>query len=255
MKLHLVSLGCARNLVDSEQMLGKLTDAGWSITPDPGEADAIVVNTCSFIQPAADESIDVILEMAEFKRSGACRKLIVAGCLPERYGRDIAATLPEVDFFLGTGAFDNIVDAVQAPAPPPEAPGEDQDRCLLPHPETARVGKRGGARRSKRVLSVSHAAYLKIAEGCDRRCTYCIIPRLRGGHASRPLEEIASEADRLIRSGVKELSLVAQDSTAYGKDLSPPHTLARLLRRLSDPSDDIWIRVLYGHPDSIDDQT
>ncbi len=250
MKLHLVSLGCARNLVDSEQMLGRLTEAGWSISPGPGDADVIVVNTCSFIQPAADESIDVILEMARFKREGSCRKLIVAGCLPERYGRDIAATLPEVDFFLGTGAFDKIVEAVRAAPAPPGASEPEPERCLLPHPETARVG-RGG---EKRVLSDSHAAYLKIAEGCDRRCTYCIIPRLRGGHRSRPLEAIASEADRLIRSGVKELSLVAQDSTAYGKDLSPPVSLARLLRRLSDLSDDIWIRILYGHPRSIDDR-
>jgi len=242
LKLHLVSLGCARNLVDSELMLGRLMNAGWTITGDPGEADTIVVNTCSFIESAANESIDTILQMAGFKQTGACRRLIVAGCLPERYREKIIEALPEVDCFLGTGAFGEIVAAVKNSC--------SQTRCHLPDPDLQAVQ---GAD-DPRLLSTPHTAYLKIAEGCSRHCTYCIIPKLRGGQKSRRPEDIVSEARTLIAGGVKELTLVAQDTTAYGRDLNPETGLDRLLENLSPLSGDVWFRVLYGHPDSINEK-
>ena len=176
MKVHFVSLGCARNQVDSETMSGRLLGAGHTITQEAEEAEVIVVNTCSFIESAADESIDTILALSRLKENGTCRKIVVAGCLPERYQEDIAASLPEVDQFLGTGAFDSIVGAVEALQP--------IDKCLLPDPDAIGFHETDG----NRVLSQAHMAYLKIAEGCDRHCTYCIIPRLRGRQrdSSRP---------------------------------------------------------------------
>jgi ribosomal protein S12 methylthiotransferase len=240
-------LGCARNLVDSEEMLGRLKQAGWQICAEPEEAQAIVVNTCSFIRAAAEESIDTILELAKFKERGSCRCLIVAGCLPERYREELAVELPEVDYFLGTGAYDRIVDALAGrvtarrdPALPP--------RCLLPDPDTITAL----ASESGRVLTYSHTAYLKIAEGCSCHCTYCIIPKLRGKQKSRPAQDILREAETLLVSGVRELVLVAQDSTAYGRDRNNGTHLAELLEKLSDMAKDAWIRVLYGHPESID---
>ena len=239
MKLHLVSLGCARNLVDSEVMLGRLKHAGWSITEDPVEAETIVVNTCSFIESAVNESIDTILELAALKKKGSCRKLIVAGCLPERYREDIVGALPEVDMFLGTGAFDKIVQAVDGTL---ATPG-----CILPDPNLTLLQTHD----IPRAQSSAHMAYIKIAEGCDRHCTYCIIPTLRGRQKSRLPGSIAAEALRLIKTGVKELILVAQDTTAYGRDLHPPINLSLLLEELAGLSDQVWIRVLYGHPESI----
>lgn len=248
MKLHLTSLGCAKNQVDSEIMLGRLRQAGWTLTDDPEEAHTIVVNTCSFIEAAAQESIDTILELADYKKSGACRRLVVAGCLPERYREDIVKTMPEVDLFIGTGAFDQIVEAV----------GEAgrTHAAILPDPDRAADHDRD----CPRVLSTPHTAYLKIAEGCSRSCTYCIIPRLRGRHRSRPMEDVVAEARDLIASGVKELVLVAQDSTAFGSDMVPPRSLGRLVECLAGlyagkgaRTDTPWIRVLYGHPESIDD--
>jgi len=173
-KLHLVSLGCAKNQVDSEVMLGRLKQAGWTITNDPEEAQAIVVNTCSFIQTAAEESIDTIVELAEYKKTGTCRRLVVTGCLPERYREQIVQAIPEVDIFLGTGAFDQIVQAV----------GDDQvvRDAILPDPELTCLDQHSAAR----VLTAPHMAYLKIAEGCSNRCSYCIIPKLRGRHKSQP---------------------------------------------------------------------
>lgn len=240
MKLHLVSLGCARNLVDSEVMLGRIKLSGWGITEDPADAHTIVVNTCSFIEAAVNESIDTILELAKFKTSGKCRRLIVAGCLPERYRAEIIKALPEVDVFLGTGAYDKIIQAVD---------GTLQDRsCLLPDPNLARQ-QRGG---EPRLQSTAHMAYVKIAEGCDRRCTYCIIPVLRGRQRSRTQDSIISEARALIESGVKELVLIAQDTTAYGRDLNPPQDFGQLLKALATASGNIWLRALYGHPESIE---
>jgi ribosomal protein S12 methylthiotransferase len=242
MKLHLVSLGCARNLVDSEEMLGRLQAAGWSPTDDPAEAHVIVVNTCSFIEAAAEESIDTILEMARYKRRGVCRRLLVAGCLPERYREEIVATLPEVDGFIGTGAFDRIVEAVDAAG---IRPGKAE--CLLPDPDRIDVSAGQGLRR----LSTGPMAYLKIAEGCNRRCTYCVIPRLRGRQKSLPKDRLAAEAENLIASGVRELVLVAQETTAYGRDLLPPGDLGELLQTLAGIDKTVWIRTLYGHPVSI----
>ena len=239
MKIHLVSLGCARNLVDSETMTGRLLQAGHVMTEAPASAEVIIINTCSFIEPAINESIDTILELAKFKTTGACRRLIVTGCLPERFREEIAGELPEVDMFIGTGAFARIVEAV--------AGEKGSHACILPDPDAINLAEDG----EKRIRKPSHMAYLKIAEGCDRHCTYCIIPQLRGRQKSRLKTHIVSEAASLIASGVKELVLVAQDTTAYGKDLNVSYGLADLLQELSDLSQDTWIRLLYGHPESI----
>ncbi len=240
MKFHLVSLGCARNQVDSEMMLGRLNQSGWEHTQDPEEATAIIVNTCSFIESAANESIDTILALAQHKKSGACRRLIVTGCLPERYREDIATALPEVDFFLGTGAFDQIETVLTKTEPP--------GGCLLPDPG-ARVLEDA---LSHPVTTDASVAYLKIAEGCNSRCTYCIIPKLRGDHRSRLPADIVLEARHLISRGVAEIVLVAQDTTHYGHDLSPKTDLSHLLGELASLSGDVWIRFLYGHPEHFD---
>jgi len=241
MKLHLVSLGCAKNLIDSEVMLGRLVDAGWVLTDDPAEAEIIIVNTCSFIEPAVNESIDTILELAKFKETGICRHLVVTGCLPERFREEIVHALPEVDIFLGTGAFDRIVHAVNG--------SSDFSKCLLPDPNLLTMQ----GKEAHRVRSSSHIAYIKIAEGCSRHCTYCIIPGLRGKYRSRDHEDIIAEARSLVLSGVKELIIVAQDTTSYGKDLKTSVDLRGLLESISDISGDVWIRLMYGHPESIDE--
>jgi len=241
LKLHLISLGCARNLVDSEVMLGHLKKSGWAVVPEPEDADTIIINTCSFIESAADESIDTILEAAKLKKKGSLKRLIVAGCLPERYREEIIESLPEVDSFIGTGAFNEIEAAVKEE---PTLP-----RCHLPDPDL-QITADGG---SVRIREIPHAAYLKVAEGCSRTCTYCIIPRLRGRQKSRRLGDIVAEAEALISEGVRELTLVAQDTTSYGRDLSPRESLSRLLASLSDLSDAVWFRILYGHPESIDE--
>jgi ribosomal protein S12 methylthiotransferase len=257
MKLYLLSLGCARNLVDSEIMLGRIKRAGWSIVEEPEEAEVIVVNTCSFIEDAADESIEMILELAQYKQAGSCRRLVVAGCLPERYREEIVSQMPEVDAFLGTGAYDQIVAAVEG--------GHPSGGCLLPDPDLYPAQDKD----APRALSEPHMAYLKVAEGCSRHCTYCIIPKLRGKKRSRPPQEVIVEAQNLLDAGVKELVLVAQDTTSYGKDLLPTVNLSQLIESLaglsanltrqtgarvnSSAADHAWIRVLYGHPDSIDD--
>lgn len=241
MNIYLVSLGCARNLVDSEVMSGKLKSAGHCLIQDPEDADVIIVNTCSFIEAAANESIDAILELAACKKEGECRQLIVTGCLPQRYGEEIVSALPEVDIFLGTGAYDRILDAIEKK---PMMPA-----CMLPDPDMIVVDSAD----VPREITTGPAAYLKIAEGCSRHCTYCIIPRLRGRQKSRSISDIVAEAEKLAASGVRELTLVAQDTTAYGQDLPEAADLSMLLERLSRISDDIWIRCLYGHPESITD--
>jgi ribosomal protein S12 methylthiotransferase len=248
MKLYLESLGCARNQVDSEIMTGRLKKAGWTITQDPEEAETIVVNTCSFIEEAAQESIDVILELAEYKREGRCNRLVVTGCLPERYREEILHSLPEVDVLLGTGAFEQIARAAREP--------EYTHLCVLPDPDLTELQTRD----VPRDLTVPHVAYLKIAEGCSKACTYCIIPKLRGRQKSRPPEEIVAEAIGLIAGGVNELVLVAQDTTAYGNDLPARSSLSALMESLASiPIDNLnrktqpWFRVLYGHPESIED--
>jgi len=240
-KLHLVSLGCAKNLVDSEAMLGRLKKAGWIITQNPAEAETIIVNTCSFIEPAVNESIDTILELASLKKNGSLRCMIVAGCLPERFREEIINTLPEVDIFLGTGAYDKIVQAAEGSL--------NCSKCMLPDPNSIPLPDPD----APRVLSDSCAAYIKIAEGCSSSCTYCIIPKLRGKQRSRTPESIVSEARFLISAKVRELILVSQDTTNYGRDLGARYDLTILLERISELSGDVWIRVLYGHPASIND--
>lgn len=241
MKLYLISLGCAKNLVDSELMLGRLRQAGWAITQDPAEAEAIVVNTCSFIESAVDESIDTILEAAAYKKKGSCRRLIVAGCLPERYREKITGVLPEVDLFLGTGAYDQIASVL--------AEAKSGNRCLLPDPNE--IPLQGPD--EVRIASSPLLSYIKISEGCDRHCTYCIIPRLRGKQRSRRPEDVVAEARTLAAAGARELILVAQDSTAYGRDLKPPTDFGRLLAGVAAAAESAWIRFLYGHPQSLDE--
>jgi ribosomal protein S12 methylthiotransferase len=242
MKVHFASLGCPRNLVDTEIMLGRLLEAGHTIISGESEADCVVVNTCSFIEPAAVESIDIILEMGKWKQQSETRRLIVVGCLPQRYGMDLVKAMPEVDVFLGTGAFDRIVGAAEGSL--------NGKRVLLPHP--GRIPVRDLSLPRFRTTSF-HTAYLKIAEGCSDRCTYCIIPKLRGPHRSRPMAEVLTEASFLVESGVRELVLVAQNTMAYGKDLGPDHGLEDLLEGLTHISGLGWVRVLYGHPDYVTD--
>jgi ribosomal protein S12 methylthiotransferase len=242
MNVHFVSLGCPRNLVDTEIMLGQLLEKGHTIVSQTSEADCVVVNTCGFTRPATDESIDAILEMANWKTKAEGRRLIVAGCLPERYRDDLVASLPEVDAFLGTGAFHRIVAMVDDFVP--------ENRILLPPPVARPIS---GENLPRLQTTPRHSAYLKIAEGCSGRCTYCIIPKLRGPHRSRPMEEIVSEAKILAEAGAKELILVAQNSTAYACDLNRGYGLEHLLTELAKISRLAWIRILYGHPDYITD--
>jgi ribosomal protein S12 methylthiotransferase len=240
-KIYLVSLGCAKNKVDSEMMLGQLKMDGWQITKHPDQAQTIVVNTCSFIEAAIDESIETILSLANYKKHGKCRRLIVAGCLPERFREELGRELPEVDYFLGTGGFDQIAATATA--------GHAVKRIQLPDPEMLEVPADG----LYRVRSEGPMAYLKIAEGCHRRCTYCVIPRLRGKQKSRSIESLVAEAKRLVAAGTKELVLIAQESSAYAAEGKKEGQLTQLLERIAVLNAATWIRVLYLHPASVDD--
>ena len=249
MRIYLESLGCSRNQVDSEIMLGRLKAAGHEITHDPGLALAIIVNTCGFISTASQEAVDVILEMAEFKKTGACKRLIVTGCLVQRYkdDPDLIDSLPEVDAFLGTAACDCIVDAVEGEK------GASFSR--FPDPDSRPVD----IPVENRDLLNDTTAYIKVSEGCRRHCTYCIIPKLRGGQRSRPIDRICEEATTLADQGVKEIILTAENTTDYGLDLDEKdgllgfHTVlektAKSLVR-KDPS--VWLRFLYTHPKTLD---
>ena len=243
MDVHIINLGCARNQVDSEIMAGRLAQAGHVMVEDPDAAEAIVINTCCFIEDAANESIDTILAAAACKETGRCRRLIVAGCLPERYREAVREALPEADLFLGTGAYDQIVASLEAAATGPAA-------CLLPDPDDLAPQTADTPRRR----SPGPMAYLKIAEGCDRHCTFCIIPRLRGRQKSRPLDAVVAEARTLFRAGVQEVVLVGQETTRYGRDRSAGETLAALLRELSAVAGRRWVRFMYGHPESLSDE-
>jgi ribosomal protein S12 methylthiotransferase len=238
LSVYIETLGCARNQVDSEVMAAALGRAGWRLCDDPGDAEVIVVNTCSFIESATDESIDTILALAAYKTQGRCRRLIVSGCLPERYREETAKALPEVDQFLGTGAYDQVVAAVSGAVA--------QGACLLPDPDGIDIQAPALRRPFAR-----HAAYLKIAEGCSRHCTFCIIPKLRGRQKSRLPEAVIEEARALTADGVREITLVAQETTAYGRDLAGRTTLADLMRNLADVGDHVWYRFLYGHPQTM----
>ncbi len=238
-KIYIETLGCARNQVDSEQMMGRLVESGWQLTQAPDEANVIVVNTCSFIEKAADESIDTILAMVEYKKSGNCQRLIVTGCLPERYRSQTSTALAEVDIFLGTGAYDQIISAAEGVL--------KRGTCVLPDPDKINLTDHD----RYRILGTSPSMYLKIAEGCNRNCTYCVIPKLRGRQKSRTPEDILAEAEKMIQQGAKELVLVAQESSYYGLDRSNGSDLASLLQKMASLSKQIWIRVLYGHPQSM----
>lgn len=242
MKILFISLGCDKNLVDTEVMLGMLASRGYEMTNDEQEADIIVINTCCFIHDAKEESIQNILEMAEYKKNGSAKALIVTGCMAERYRQEILDEIPEVDEVLGTTAYDRILDAVDAAlAGQHEVMTADLD--ALPLAETKRLVTTGG-----------HFAYLKIAEGCDKHCTYCIIPKIRGNFRSVPMERLLKEAQDLAEQGVKELILVAQETTLYGKDLYGEKSLPKLLRELCKISGIRWIRILYCYPEEITDE-
>lgn len=237
MKIGVVSLGCPKNLVDSEVMMGYLRERGHELTSDPGEADVIVVNTCSFIHPAQQESVDTILEMAEYKRTGRLKRLVVAGCLVERFGGEIQRELPEVDAIIGVNEIERIVEACE---------GRSWDgRPAQPYLYSEA---------SPRVLATpSHYAYVKIAEGCDHTCSFCIIPKIRGPFRSRTPESIQREVAALFARGIQEINLVGQDTTSYGEDLGLRDGLAYLLERLArlPGAEGRWIRFLYAYPNRI----
>lgn len=242
MNILFISLGCDKNLVDSEVMLGLLDKKGYQIVDSEEDADIIVVNTCCFIHDAKEESIQTILEMAEYKKEGKLKALIVTGCLAQRYQQEIIDEIPEVDAVLGTTSYDHIVEAVEeALAGNGYVVLEDVD--ALPDVKEKRLVTTGG-----------HYAYMKIAEGCDKHCTYCIIPKLRGNYRSVPMEKLLAEAKDLADQGVKELILVAQETTVYGKDLYGEKSLHKLLRELCKISGIQWIRILYCYPEEIYDE-
>ena len=242
MNILFISLGCDKNLVDSEVMLGLLDKKGYQIVDSEEDADIIVVNTCCFIHDAKEESIQTILEMAEYKKEGKLKALIVTGCLAQRYQQEIIDEIPEVDAVLGTTSYDHIVEAVEeALAGKAHVVLEDVD--ALPDVKEKRLVTTGG-----------HYAYMKIAEGCDKHCTYCIIPKLRGNYRSVPMEKLLAEAKDLADQGVKELILVAQETTVYGKDLYGEKSLHKLLRELCKISGIQWIRILYCYPEEIYDE-
>ena len=242
MKIMFVSLGCDKNLSDSEKMLGRLSKAGYSFTDDEREAEVIIVNTCCFIGDAKEESIQTILEMAEQKKSGKCRALLAAGCLAQRYQEEFLQELPEVDGILGTNSYDGIVAAVEA-ALAGKHVVDMKPLHGLPEEGEERVVTTGG-----------HYAFLKIAEGCDKHCTYCIIPKVRGNYRSVPMEELLREAESLAKKGVKELILVAQETTLYGVDLYGEKRLPKLLEKLAGIPGIYWIRLQYCYPEEITDE-
>jgi ribosomal protein S12 methylthiotransferase len=235
-KVGFISLGCPKNLVDSEVMMGILAREGYELTPRADDAEILVVNTCSFIEPAQKESVDAILEMAEHKKFGSAKKLIVAGCLVERYRDQILQQIPEVDAVVGTGEVERIIEAVEGdlkvlPAQPP---------AFLYHDLTPRI-----------ITTPKHQAYIKIAEGCDHPCTFCIIPQLRGAFRSRRFESVVREAENLAAAGAREVTLIGQDTTSYGEDLGLRDGLAQLLERLAQVDDLLWVRFLYAYPNRV----
>lgn len=243
MKLLFISLGCDKNLVDSEMMLGMLSERGYTITNEEREADVIVINTCCFIHDAKEESIQTILEMAQLKRTGNLKALVVAGCLSERYKEEFRKELTEVDAILGTTSFDKIVEAVDLAL---EGQSEELFESIDYLPDTSSV---------KRLITTgNYLAYLKIAEGCDKHCTYCIIPSIRGKYRSVPMEHLLTEAKQLVENGAKELVLVAQETTLYGMDRYGKKCLPELLKKLAQIQGIEWIRLLYCYPEEITDE-
>ena len=242
MKILFISLGCDKNLADSEEMLGLLTAGGHEITDDDTQADAIVINTCCFIKDAKEESVETILEMAEYKKTGSCHALVVTGCMAQRYQKEIIQEVPEVDAVLGTTSYGDIVKALEE-AVAGNHFEEFRDIDYLPDTGSKRVLTTGG-----------HFGYLKIAEGCDKHCTYCIIPKLRGKFRSVPMERLIAQAEDMAEQGVKELILVAQETTVYGKDLYGKKSLHILLKKLCEIRGIRWIRILYCYPEEIYDE-
>ncbi|HEY1266421.1 MAG TPA: 30S ribosomal protein S12 methylthiotransferase RimO [Candidatus Binatia bacterium] len=238
-KINIVSLGCARNLVDSEVMAGILRRSDYEVVPETAGADIVLVNTCSFIDAAKEESVDTILEIARLKKEGSLKTLVVAGCLPQRYAGELARELPEVDLFIGTGEVPNIAGILKE---------RRQKRVFVGLPsylydhETPRIRS-----------TASHTAFVKASEGCDHKCAFCIIPQLRGPHRSRPIASIVSEAEALARDGVKEINLIAQDLTAYGRERRDGTTLYGLLKELDRVDGIEWVRLLYAYPNFLDD--
>ncbi|OKZ93424.1 MAG: ribosomal protein S12 methylthiotransferase RimO [Coprococcus sp. CAG:131_42_139] len=238
MKVLLISLGCDKNLVDSEVMLGLLNKAGHQLTNDETEADVVVVNTCAFISDAKEESINTIIEMGELKKTGKLKKLIVAGCLSQRYKDEIMKELPEIDVIIGATNYDKIVEAI----------GTDEESIIddinyTPRPIAERI-----------VTTNASMAYFKIAEGCNKLCTYCIIPHIRGRYRSMPMDSLIASAEKLASDGIKELVLVAQETTLYGVDLYGEKKLPELLTKLSEIEGIEWIRLLYCYPEEITDE-
>lgn len=236
--IHLVSLGCPKNRVDSEVMLGVAMDRGYLHVDDPEDADVIVVNTCGFIDPAKKESVDTILEMADFRADGRCDKLVVAGCLSQRHPDEMARELPEVDHFLGSSDMLKLGDVLRGGA----------ERVLVGQPADWVIA----AENPRAVSSRPGSAYLKIAEGCNRKCAFCVIPSLRGKQRSRSIDDVVREAERLVASGVKELNLISQDTVSYGRD-TKQGGLAQLVERVADVEGVHWVRLFYLYPEKLDD--
>lgn len=240
-KVGMISLGCPKNQVDAEVMLGILTQSGYEIVSRSEDADIIVVNTCGFIDPAKEESIDTILEQVKYKQKGSCRQLIVTGCLAERYKQELIDEIPEIDAVIGTGNYNNIVNVIESSERGLKAFWDGNIDCSLEYSYP------------RMLTTPSHTAYLKIAEGCDNHCAYCIIPQLRGKYRSRNINSLINEANALVKNGVKELILIAQDITRYGQDLGGKLSLVNLLQHLCDIPDLKWIRLMYCYPDRISD--
>ncbi len=245
-KVGFVSLGCAKNLCDTEVMLHHIMEAGYNITPEETEADAVIINTCAFIESAKKESIDSILDIAWLKEHGKLRAIVVTGCLAQRYREQVLEELPEVDAILGVGGIHKIVEALDASL---EDAGKKKSKyCCLDANDSAALG-------GDRVITTGEvSAYIKIAEGCNNRCTYCAIPSIRGPLRSRTVEDIVEEAKNLDSMGIKELVVIAQDTTVYGKDIYGEYSLPRLLRAITDNTSIPWIRILYCYPDKITDE-
>jgi ribosomal protein S12 methylthiotransferase len=255
MKIGFVSLGCPKNLVDSEVMMGLSQEGGHTLTPNPADADVLVVNTCAFIDSAKEESVNTILELAEFKKTGNCKRLVVTGCLGERYRDELKKQIPEIDAVLGTGEVPEIVGAIE---------GAQRSRTIpltlvpsppqIPNPKSLGLPTYLYDAESPRVFATPrHFAYIKVAEGCDYKCSFCIIPKLRGHYRSRPVEAIVREARSLAARGVRELILISQDTTFYGRDLGEGAALPTLLRELNKVEGIDWIRLLYLYPTTITD--
>ena len=237
----MISLGCPKNLVDSEVMLGILEKAGYKIVADPSRASVLIVNTCGFIEDAKRESIDTILEMTEYKKTGKTKHLIVAGCLPQRYKKELTKLLPEVDLFIGTGEYHKIDKIILET----EKRKDIEPDKYIGVPEYIH-----SAKTPRKVATRPHSVYVKIAEGCFHACSFCIIPKIRGGYRSRRPSDIVEETKRLIKGGAREINLIAQDTTAYGRDLKTDTDIVRLLEKIAKVSPKIWIRLLYTYPQS-----